>query len=81
MKPTWILTVPLLFLTLSGCATDTDTDTETEVEPEARPNILLIVADDLGYGDVGAFGGEIRTPTIDRLAAEAATTTTWPAWA
>jgi len=34
------------------------------------PNFLLIVADDLGYSDLGAFGGEIRTPTLDRLARE-----------
>lgn len=33
-----------------------------------RPNILLIVADDLGYSDIGAFGGEIATPNLDRLA-------------
>ena len=36
----------------------------------ARPNILLIVADDIGYSDVGAFGSEIQTPHIDALAAE-----------
>jgi arylsulfatase len=35
---------------------------------EARPNLLLIVADDLGYSDLGCFGGEIRTPNIDALA-------------
>jgi arylsulfatase A-like enzyme len=35
-----------------------------------RPNILLIVADDLGYSDIGAFGGEILTPNLDALAAE-----------
>lgn len=34
-----------------------------------RPNILLIVADDLGYSDISAFGGEIKTPNIDSLAA------------
>lgn len=34
----------------------------------ARPNILLIVADDLGYFDIGAFGGEIDTPNLDSLA-------------
>lgn len=39
------------------------------VASDARPNILLIVADDLGYSDLGAFGGEISTPNIDQLAA------------
>lgn len=33
-----------------------------------RPNFLIIVADDLGFSDVGAFGGEIRTPNLDSLA-------------
>ncbi|MGI9260626.1 MAG: sulfatase-like hydrolase/transferase [Woeseiaceae bacterium] len=33
-----------------------------------RPNILLIIADDLGYTDMGSFGGEIATPTLDALA-------------
>ncbi|MGH7446858.1 MAG: arylsulfatase, partial [Longimicrobiales bacterium] len=37
---------------------------------DERPNILLIVADDLGYADLGAYGSDIRTPNIDRLAAE-----------
>jgi arylsulfatase len=35
-----------------------------------KPNILLIVADDLGYSDIGPFGGEIATPTLDALASE-----------
>ena len=34
----------------------------------ARPNIVLIVADDMGFADMGAFGGEIRTPHLDSLA-------------
>ncbi|HAQ43961.1 MAG TPA: arylsulfatase, partial [Acidimicrobiaceae bacterium] len=37
-------------------------------ESTVRPNFLLIVADDLGISDLGAFGGEIETPTLDRLA-------------
>jgi arylsulfatase A-like enzyme len=37
---------------------------------EGRPNILLIVADDLGFSDVGAFGSEIETPYLDALAQE-----------
>ncbi|MHC4558461.1 MAG: arylsulfatase [Planctomycetota bacterium] len=35
---------------------------------QKRHNILLVVVDDMGYSDVGCFGGEIRTPTIDKLA-------------
>lgn len=34
-----------------------------------RPNILLVVADDLAFTDIGAFGGEIETPNLDALAA------------
>ncbi|KAL4811643.1 alkaline-phosphatase-like protein [Aspergillus spinulosporus] len=39
----------------------------TEAKPK-RPNFLLIVADDLGYSDIGPFGSEIKTPALDRLA-------------
>src|SRR5688572_32335803 len=39
--------------------------------PAARPNMIFILADDLGYGDLGCYGQRrIRTPEIDRLAAE-----------
>lgn len=37
-------------------------------EKEKRPNVVLIVADDLGYSDLGCFGSEIATPNIDALA-------------
>lgn len=36
----------------------------------ARPNVVIILADDLGYSDLGCFGGEIRTPNLDALARE-----------
>lgn len=35
-----------------------------------RPNFLVVVADDLGFSDTGPYGGEITTPTLDRLAKE-----------
>lgn len=37
-------------------------------KPAIRPNILLIMADDMGYSDIGCFGSEIKTPNLDKLA-------------
>jgi arylsulfatase len=55
-------------LVASGCGQPPDT--AEEQVPTKAPNILLIVADDLGYSDIGPFGGEIATPTLDTLASE-----------
>lgn len=51
---------------LLATACNREPDTTNDVEPP--PNILLIVLDDLGYTDIGAFGGEIATPNLDELA-------------
>lgn len=34
-----------------------------------KPNIVLILNDDMGFSDIGCYGGEIETPNLDRLAA------------
>ena len=36
---------------------------------EKKPNVLIIMADDLGFSDLGCYGGEIKTPNLDQLAA------------
>ena len=44
-----------------------------ESQPKAnrgRPNIIIVMADDMGFSDLGCYGGEIKTPVIDRLATE-----------
>ena len=38
------------------------------IRAQTRPNIIVVLVDDMGYSDTGAFGGEVRTPNIDRLA-------------
>lgn len=43
--------------------------TPDEPEGATRPNVLLILADDMGYSDLGCFGSEISTPNLDSLAA------------
>lgn len=58
----------LLFALFPSCA---NCRAESPAEGRShKPNIILIVADDPGFSDLGCYGGEIRTPTIDRLAAE-----------
>jgi arylsulfatase A-like enzyme len=56
----------LLALLVVGATTRT-----TDAAPTAKPNMVWIMADDLGYGDVGCYGQtRIKTPAIDRLAAQ-----------
>ena len=43
---------------------------EPQIPPPGAPNVIVMMADDLGYSDLGCYGSEIDTPELDRLAAE-----------
>ncbi|GAB2513188.1 sulfatase-like hydrolase/transferase [Microbulbifer agarilyticus] len=47
---------------------ETTSESETSTVAAKRPNLLVILADDLGYTDLGAYGSEIKTPNLDDLA-------------
>lgn len=55
-----LLLLPLAALLFSG---------QQPEKPDTRPNIIIILADDMGFSDIGAYGGEIHTPNLDQLAA------------
>ena len=51
-----------------ACEAPRNDSTSVETAADNRPNVLLILVDDLGWSDLGAFGGEIATPNLDELA-------------
>jgi len=66
---TRLLTLLVLFFGLWPLpSAGADLSAEAPAKVERRPNILVILADDLGYSDLGCYGGEVPTPSIDRLA-------------
>lgn len=65
----WIASLGLLFL--SACSTSPEPAPELsgqEVEAVSRPNVVFILVDDMGFGDVGYNGSEIATPNLDQMA-------------
>jgi len=62
----------LIVIIMAGCGGQNQIkETRETEEPEDRPNIIYILADDLGYNELGSYGQEkIRTPHLDRLAGE-----------
>jgi arylsulfatase len=58
------------FLATLLLACSPSADESGSLASDSRPNVLLIVADDMGYNELGSWGSEIRTPNLDQLAFE-----------
>lgn len=60
-------TITSTLVLLSACHTP---DSKNDSTTNNKPNVLLILADDMGFSDLGCFGSEIKTPNLDKLARE-----------
>jgi N-acetylgalactosamine-6-sulfatase len=68
----WILLVgALVELAIGSARAESEVTAKEEVEPRRRPNVIMLFADDLGYGDLGCYGHPYaKTPNLDRLATQ-----------
>jgi len=69
-KMNYVLGKGLLGFSVGALLVSTAFISVSEAAESKRPNFLLIVADDMGYSDLGSYGGEINTPVLDNLAKE-----------
>ncbi|MBE0654112.1 MAG: sulfatase-like hydrolase/transferase, partial [Bacteroidales bacterium] len=71
MRLNSLITKGILALLAASCNSNVSRDkvSKSSQADTRKPNIIIILADDMGYSDTGCFGGEVNTPNIDRLAA------------
>ncbi|MCG8310638.1 MAG: arylsulfatase [Cytophagales bacterium] len=65
MKKQFLLFLLCVFI-VAGCTKNQKNDSDRS--NQYRPNIILILSDDMGYSDLGCYGGEVETPNLDKLA-------------
>lgn len=69
-------TVPIIVIAIFAClfsslgCQSTQSNSQSEKASNEKPNIILIMVDDMGWSDIGCYGGEVQTPHLDQLAKE-----------
>jgi len=75
--PALVVALALAFSACAGCGPASEPDSSQEPPSPRRPNIVLILADDMGFSDIQPYGSEIRTPHLQRIADEGLTLTSF----